>query len=289
MPAQFSYMIQQPDGSVSTLQSEAARAPTWGELADHVASTGAQLLPATPAQQPATEQLSAPPPSMLPPATAYFRNPPAEVPPAASPEPAAAPPAPSLADRVLNVVAPERTFWSQLPSVGGAVVGAETGAAAGMLGGPAAPVTIPLGAIVGAGLGSGGVEAAQIGLERALGWQPAEAGTVGQRVGGAAIRGSVFETLPLLTRAGIAKTLAPIRWAGHVIERVTAPVEKVLSPAEWLASLPVGAPAAADPWLPYVSHTVQRIGSQLVGATPLWPGATTLLGPPPPGYAPPAR
>lgn len=277
MPAQFSYMVQQPDGSVATLQSEAERPPTWGELADHVASTGAQLLPATPAQQPAREQISAPPPARLPPATAFISNPPEAATgapgwqAAVSRMPTATP---SLTEQAVNVVNPQRSFASQLPSAGMAVLGGETGAALGMLGGPAAPVTIPLGAVAGAALASGGTEAAQIALERAMGWQPAEAGTFGQRVGGAAIRGGAFEALPDLARFGIKMGLSPLQALTHA--------------AGWLVGLPRAA-EVANPWLPAVSNTLQRVGSQLVGATPIWPGATTLTGPPPPGYATPSR
>src|SRR5262252_2439976 len=126
MPAQFSYMVQAPDGTVSTLQSEAERAPTWGELQDHVASTGATLLPATPVQQPAREQVSAAPPPTLPPATAFL-----SAAPEAEAAPGPPPAAPSVAERAVNVIAPQRTFASQLPSAGGAVLGAEAGAAAG--------------------------------------------------------------------------------------------------------------------------------------------------------------
>src|SRR5262249_43381453 len=121
------------------------------------------------------------------------------------------PPAtPSLAERAVNVVNPQRSFQSQVPSASAAVLGAEGGAALGMLGGPAAPIAVPLGAIPGAALASGGTEAAQIGLERALGWQPAEAGTFGQRVGGAAVRGGVFEALPDLVRLGLQARYLPV-------------------------------------------------------------------------------
>jgi hypothetical protein len=67
-------MQQNPDGSVSTQGVTAERPPTWGELQEHVASTGATLLPATPAQQPPPQ----PPPDVTPP-------------PAAAPSPAPAP------------------------------------------------------------------------------------------------------------------------------------------------------------------------------------------------------
>jgi hypothetical protein len=63
---QFSYLQQNPDGSVSTQGVTADRAPTWGELQNHVASSGATLLPATPAEQPPPQQASepaAPPPA----------------------------------------------------------------------------------------------------------------------------------------------------------------------------------------------------------------------------------
>src|SRR5262245_31601330 len=70
MAVQFSYMQQNPDGSVTTHGATAERAPTWGELQDHVASSGATLLPATPAAQPppAPREEEAPPPAAAPPA-----------------------------------------------------------------------------------------------------------------------------------------------------------------------------------------------------------------------------
>jgi len=103
-----------------------------------------------------------------------------------------------------------------------------------------------------------------------MGWQPAEAGTFGQRVGGAAIRGGAFEAMPDLVRLGVKMGLTPVQAAARA--------------AGWLMRLPQAA-GVADPWLPAVANTLQRVGSQLVGATPIWPGATTLTGPPPPGYA----
>jgi len=243
MPVQFSYMVQQPDGSVSTLQSEAERAPTWGELADHVTSTGAQLLPATPAAQPA-----------------------------------AAPAAPSLAERAVNVVVPQRSFTSQLPSGGAAVLGGELGAGLGLVAapfaGPLAPAVIPLASAGTAGLFSGATEAGQIGLERALGWPAAEPGTFGQRVGNAALRGAIFEALPiaarLAPRVALGTTLGPVL---NLFGRAAAPA--VAAPEEFL------------PMLPAYTATALRSASQALGATPIWPSATTAFGPPPPGYAAP--
>src|SRR5215471_2861289 len=63
VPVQFSYMQQNADGSVSTQGGVAERPPTWGELQDHIASTGATLLPATPA----TPSLSRAQPEAAPP------------------------------------------------------------------------------------------------------------------------------------------------------------------------------------------------------------------------------
>src|SRR5215813_1512828 len=65
-------MQQNPDGSVSTQGVTAERPPTWGELQDHVASTGASLLPATPAQQPPPrpQPQAAPPPEAAAPSPA---------------------------------------------------------------------------------------------------------------------------------------------------------------------------------------------------------------------------
>lgn len=285
MPVQFSYMVQQPDGEVSTLQSEAARAPTWGELDDHVASTGAQLLPATPAQQPAREQISAPPPQRLPPATAFVSNPPAEAtaPPSWEASVSRLPPAtPSLlSEQARNVFIPRRSVASQLPSATAAYLGGELGTGLGMVAGaPAGPVGVavmtPITAASTAALFSGSTEAAQIGLERLLGWQAAEPGTFWQRVGNAAIRGATFEGGAQVLRyapklaLGTASTVASpvLNMFGRVAE-TAAPAAEVI---------PAG---------PANLMTGIRVGSQLVGATPIWPGATTTMGPPPPGYAPP--
>ena len=243
MPAQFSYMVQQPDGSTSTLQSTADRPPTWGELSDHVASTGAQLLPATPAKQPPPPAASPAPAAAAPPADTGAA-------PAAS--------APSLVQRAGDVLVPNRTFGSQLPSIGGAVAGAEAGAGIGMLGGPAAVVTVPLGAIAGAALGSGAGEGLRLAYERSplmqTAWntlvygpkanvaapQVAEAASPGERIENAAIRGGVFEGAGNVVRLGVA---APVVHAmGAEAPAEAAPVMRaVKSLAEPLQGLALGA------------------------------------------------
>jgi len=283
MPVQFSYMVQQPDGGVSTLQSEAERPPTWGELQDHVASTGAQLLPATPAQQPAREQISAPPPQRLPPATAFLSNPPAEA--AAPPDWQASvsrmpPAAPSLlSEQARNVFIPQRSFQSQLPSAGAAYLGGEVGTGLGIVAGaPLGPagvaVTTPIAAAGTAALFSGSTEAAQIGLEHLLGWHPAEPGTFWQRVGNAAIRGATFEG------GAQALRLAPqiaLRTASTVVSPILNMFGRVAETAPATELFPRGSANVMSGL---------RAGSQAVGATPIWPGATTTMGPPPPGYTP---
>jgi len=310
VPVQFSYMVQQPDGSTSTLQSTADRPPTWGELTDHVASTGASLVPATPAAQPS--------------------------PPTASPAPATAPPpanttaAPSLVQRAGDVLVPNRTFGSQLPSIGGAVAGAEAGAAVGMLGGPAAVVTVPLGAIAGAALGSGAGEGLRLAYERSplmqTAWntlvygpkanvaapQAAETASPGERIENAAIRGGVFEGAGNVARLGVA---APFVHAmGDEAPAGAAPVMRAVKalaePAQGLAlgayyghpltglalgvarqapeilrSVPAAIASVAPPWLPRVGEvagppaiTLMRAGEQALG-TRLWPSAANFVGP----------
>src|SRR4029453_12342728 len=130
MAVRFSYMVQQPDGSVGTEHSEAERPPTWGQLAGYVSSQGGTLLPATPAAQPPRATATPPPP------------------------PAAAPPAaPGIAATTLNTLLPERTFTSQLPEIAGATA---AGAATSAVGGPwLAPF--------GAGAGASAGEAARVG------------------------------------------------------------------------------------------------------------------------------
>jgi len=245
MAVEFSYQVQNADGSTQTMGGRADRAPTWGELQDHVASTGAQLLPSTPAEQPPAQIASTAPP------------PEAEQAPAPSVGPSEVP-APSLGERAWNVVTPNRTFWSQLPSVGGAIGGAEVGAEVGTLGGPFAPVTIPAGAIIGAAVGSGGMEAAQTALERRLGWQPAEAAPAGERVANAALRGGAFELLPLgvktVVGAPVLRAVIPTARAAEQVAPVLAQAPEAAPEAMqplaqwWAQNAPLGADHVVKAW-----------------------------------------
>jgi hypothetical protein len=162
VPVQFSYMQQNPDGSVSTQGAIAERPPTWGELQDHVASTGAALLPATPAEQP-------------PPAAREAAPPPA--PAAAPPAPAAAPLLPSKVYQTSGTaptdINPPRALGSYVLPTSAATLGAyglpmAATAAMGPLGWPATAGLAVLGAMYG---GAGG-EYGQAKLERALYGEP---------------------------------------------------------------------------------------------------------------------
>jgi len=246
MPVQFSYMVQNADGSTQTLTSEATRPPTWGELDDHVTSTGAQLLPATPAEQPAP-----PPASSVPPPAADRETYLSAAPPAAPPPP------PSFGQRARAALVPERSFWSQLPSVGGAIAGAEVGGELGALGGPFAPVTIPVGAVAGAALGSGGMEAARVGAERYFGWQPAEQAPASERIANAALRGGVFEAVPLGAKYVV----------GAPILRSAIPAAqgaKQLAPV--LAQVPEAAPATMQPLAQWWAHEAPAGAENVVKA-----------------------
>jgi uncharacterized protein (DUF697 family) len=165
------YLVQQSDGSTSTYYVHTDRAPTQGEVAQYAASQGQNFAGfPTPAPEPA----------------------------APSPAPQAAD-APSLASRAWGVIAPKRSLESEAPSIGGAIAGGMTGAEIG------APFLPPFGSIagglIGAGVGGGGGEALRYGAEKLFGWQPAEEGTVGQRVTSGAIRGTVGEVGGLPFRA----------------------------------------------------------------------------------------
>jgi uncharacterized protein (DUF697 family) len=163
------YLVQLHDGSTATYYAHTDRPPTQGEVAQYAASQGQAFAGfPTPAPEPA----------------------------APSPAPQVAD-APNLASRAWGVIAPKRSLGSEGPSIGGAIAGGMTGAEIG------APFLPPFGSIagglIGAGVGGGGGEALRYGAEKVFGWQPAEEGTLGQRVTSAGIRGTVGEAggLPL--------------------------------------------------------------------------------------------
>ena len=163
------YLVHQSDGSAATYYLHTDRAPTQGEVAQYAASQGQNFAGfPTPAPEPAA--------------------------PSAAPQAADAP---SLAARAWGVIAPKRSLASEGPSIGGAIAGGMTGAEIG------APFLPPFGSIagglIGAGVGGGGGEALRYGAEKLFGWQPAEEGTLGQRVASAGIRSTAAEAggLPL--------------------------------------------------------------------------------------------
>jgi hypothetical protein len=189
------YLVQAPDGGTATRVLRTDRPPTAGEVAAHAASQGNTFA--------GFAEAAAPPPA----ATA----PPAEV-------------APSLGQRAQHVLLPERSFPSQLPSIGGATLGSYGGAALGAMTGPLAPVAVPVASALGAGLGSAAGEAADIGYEYVTGAPPAEPGGALARITNAGLRGAATEGLigqPL--RAGAAlvgRTVMPVARAAEELAPV---------------------------------------------------------------------
>src|SRR5215475_4873526 len=213
------YLVQAPDGGTTTHVLRTDRPPTAGEIATYAAQQGRTF-------------------AGFPTATA----PPAE---AAPPAPAA----PTVGQRAAQVLLPQRSFPSQMPSIGGAALGSYGGALAGAATGPLAPVAVPVLSTVGAGLGSAAGEAADIGYEYLTGAQPAEPGSALARITNAGLRGAATE--------GIIGQ--PLRAGAALVGRAVAPVARA---AEELApvlrqDLPAGvalreqllehlAPGAAD-------------------------------------------
>jgi hypothetical protein len=169
--ALFAYRVQLPDGSEAIRTGGAERAPTVGQLADYAANQGERFLgpvQMSPAVAPATPAATAAPP-------------PAPPPPAPAPAAPAAEPA-GVGASLARTFFPERSFTSELPSVGGGIL-------AGAAVAPYAPGLTPLAA----GAGSSAGELAQIGIEKVAGWPPAEPGTVTERMGRAYARGATGE------------------------------------------------------------------------------------------------
>src|SRR5262245_54869871 len=122
------FLVQTPDGSTATQVLRTDRPISTDELSAHVATQGNTFVGYADA---------APPPP-----------PPSGASPVPAPAPAEGPPAdvpfhPSAAQRARGIFLPERTFTSQIPSIGGATVGAAAGTAAGAATGPFAPVAVP--------------------------------------------------------------------------------------------------------------------------------------------------
>jgi len=201
------FLVKAPDGSTSTQVLRTDRPLSQQELANHVAGQGGTFV----------GYPEAPPPP----------------PPQAAPSPA---PGPSLGARAKQVLLPERSFASQLPSIGGATLGGYGGAAVGAATGPFAPIAVPFFSTVGAGAGSALGEAGELGYEYLTGAQPAEAGSAWDRMTNAALRGAATEGLigqPLRWGAGVvSRAVMPAARAAEslapVLESTAAPTQQVL-------------------------------------------------------------
>jgi hypothetical protein len=187
--ALFAYRVQLPDGSETVRTGGADRAPTHGELADYAANQGERYLgPVEMSPNLATGSAPAEAPPAPPPAAPV-------VPDAAAATP---PPTPTLGSVARDTLLPNRTFFSELPSIGLA-----TGV--GAVSGPFAPLTVPVAAAVG--------EAGQVGLEHAMGWPAAEPGTLAERMERAGVRGLAGEAIA-----------APVRIGAKLVQRAVGPV-----------------------------------------------------------------
>jgi N-acetylmuramoyl-L-alanine amidase len=207
---------------------DAARAARWQARGLGAPAPTAEAPAPPPAVAATTTTMAPPPPPPAGPA------PPAAEPTAAAPPPTARPSG-ILPRAYAAVVAPNRSFVSLLPSIGGATVGglggAAGGAALGAMTGPFAPVAVPVGAVVGGLLGGtgGGVagEAVRMGAEQ-LGTAEPIAQPPGERLTEAGIRGAAGEVIG-----------APFTLGGRLVAR------PFLRAAETLAPI-VRGPAA--PW-----------------------------------------
>jgi len=194
------------------------------QLADYAANRGERYLGPV-AMSPNVQTGSAPAAAAPAPAAAPPTVPAA---PAVSPSPAPAVASPeTFAQQVGNTFLPARSLASQGLSIAGGVAGD----VAGGMTGPFAPVVAP---VLAGGLSAAG-EAGQVGLEHLMGWQPAEAGTLGERMTRAGIRGAAG--------SGVAQG------ATKVVQVVKGAVGPTLRAAETLAptltrELPAEATAA---------------------------------------------
>jgi len=236
------YNVTAPDGATMTRVLRSDRPVTNAELAQHAASQGYTFAGVP----------EPPPPSA-----------------AAAPAADAQAAAPTLGQRAMHVLAPERTFASQTPSIAGGIAGGYGGAALGAATGPFAPVAVPLFSTVGAGLGSAAGEGLTIAGEK-LGYaEPAEAGGAWERIANAGIRGATAEGVgqPLRIAAGVvgravmpgtkaAEALAPVLEQGAGASTRTAYVlaadgtrrsvtDLLANPGD-IPAFVKGAPAAQD-------------------------------------------
>jgi hypothetical protein len=178
------FVVQTPDGSIATQVLRTDRPISTDELTAHLANQGSTFVgyPETPPPAPPAEA-----------APAEFH--------------------PTAAQRAAGIFLPERSFKSQIPSIGGAVTGSTIGGGLGAMTGPAAPVMIPAGRIIGGGLGGAGGEALEIGGEKLFGLEPAEPGSALNRIVNAGIRSSGFEA-----------AAAPIQYGVNVIKGAAQPI-----------------------------------------------------------------
>jgi|SRR5215510_10787320 len=194
------FLVQAPDGSTATQVLRTDRPISTGELTAHLAEQGNTFLGYADAAPPA------PPPTV----------PPGAPPPAAAEAPPAEGPFhPSAAQRARGIFLPERTFTSQLPSIGGATVGASVGTAAGALTGPFAPLATPVLRVGGAAVGGGLGEATDIAYEKLTGATPAEPGSAWERIQNAALRSGGTETM-----------FGPLAWAVRPIAKAVMPAAR---------------------------------------------------------------
>jgi hypothetical protein len=201
--ALFAYRVELPDGSETVRTGGAERPPTFGELADYASNQGERFLGPV-AMSPAVPPDAAPPlPSAVAPSSGMVPTPP----PAPAATPPAAPPA-TLGSVARETLLPDRSFTSELPSIGLA-----TGV--GAVSGPFAPLTVPVASAVG--------EAGQVGLEHVMGWPPAEAGTLAERMERAGVRGLAGEAIT-----------APARVVARLVSRAVGPT---LTAAEQVAPI----------------------------------------------------
>lgn len=214
------FLVQTPDGATTTQVLRTDRPISTQELVGHLAAQGSTFVgyaDAPPAAAPLTgTPAGAPPlPSAVEPTSGSAPTP------AAAPVDTAAPVQPTAAQRAQGIFLPERSFKSQLPSIGGAVTGSTMGAAAGAMTGPFAPVAVPVLRSVGAGLGGAGGEALEIGGEKLFGTGPAEPGTAGNRILNAGIRSAGFEV-----------ATAPIQYGVQVVRSAARPITEAATALE---------------------------------------------------------
>jgi len=230
LPVSTPYLVTQPDGSTQTYVWQTNRTPSVAEVAGYAQSQGQAFagLPEAPAQ--------------------------------AAPAPATGP---SYFEQAKTILFPQRSLASQGLSIGGAITGAAQGASLGaMVPPPLDLVTIPVGGVAGAVIGGGGGEALQYGAEKLFGWQPAESGTLAERVTSAGVRSGAGEVVGLPLRAGAqvayravrpvaeaAAELAP-SLAGRAWEAIPAAEQAQIAAAhpeavaQWTSQLARG----ATPW-----------------------------------------